>query len=174
MIFESPRLIARRFGEGDVAALAAIRNDPEVARYQSWSAFSAEDARRFITELAEAEPGEPGWFQFALEEKETGSLVGDCGLDVLAEDRRLARIGYTIAREHWNRGLASEAVRALAAHAFASLHLSRIEASFDPANGASRRVLEKAGFTRVGVFRDSAWFEGEWGDDPLYARVRGG
>lgn len=174
MIFETPRLIARRFGAGDIDALAAIRNDPEVAKYQSWSTFSAEDARRFIDELAGLQPGEPGWFQFALGEKATGKLVGDCGLDVMAENRSLARIGYTIARAHWNRGYASEAVRALADYAFASFPLQRIEASFDPDNGGSRRVLEKAGFIRVGLFRDSAWFEGDWGDDPLYARVRGG
>ena len=46
MIFASGRLIARRFGPDDLAAFVAMRNDPEVARYQSWERYSEDDGRR--------------------------------------------------------------------------------------------------------------------------------
>ncbi len=172
MIFQSARLIARRFGPQDLGAFVAMRNDPEVARYQSWESYSEEDGRRFIEEMAGLQPGDPGWFQFALEERRTSALVGDCGLNISADDPRLAQIGYTIARPHWNRGLASEAVKALAEFAFASFGLHRITASADPRNAASCRVLEKAGFLKEAHFRRSEWFKGEWTDDVVYARLR--
>jgi RimJ/RimL family protein N-acetyltransferase len=172
MIFATDRLIARRFGMDDLAAFVAMRNDPEVARYQSWESYSAEDGRRFLAELDGLEPGKPGWFQFALEERRTGAFVGDCGLNILAHDPRLAQIGYSIARSHWNRGLATEAVRALADFAFAAFGLHRITASCDPRNAASCRVLEKAGFVKEAHFRQSEWFKGAWADDVVYARLR--
>ena len=57
MIFASSRLIARRFGLDDLADFVAMRNDPEVARYQSWERYSEDDGRRFIAELSGLEPG---------------------------------------------------------------------------------------------------------------------
>ena len=172
MIFETARLVARRFGPRDLAPFVAMRNDPEVARYQSWDRYAEEDGRRFLAELAQMQPGQPGWFQFALEEKATGDFLGDCGLNVSAQDGRLAQIGYTIARPHWNRGLATEAVTALTGYAFAAFPLHRISASADPRNIASCRVLEKAGFTREAHFRQSEWFKNQWADDVVYARLR--
>jgi len=174
MIFASPRLIARRFRQDDLAAFVAMRNDPEVARYQSWEGYSEEDGRRFIAELADSQPGEPGWFQFALEERTTGHFIGDCGLNTDARDHRLAQIGYTIARPFWRRGLATEAVRALVDFAFERFPVHRITASVDPRNAASCRVLEKAGFTKEAHFRQSEWFKGHWADDAVYARLRSG
>lgn len=173
MIFASARLIARRFGPRDLAPFVAMRNDPDVARYQPWEGYSEVDGRRLLEDLAKRQPGEPGWFQFALDEKETGAFVGDCGLNIWDEDPRFARIGYTIASAYWNRGLGTEAVAALAAYAFAAFPLHRIVASVDPRNAASCRVLEKAGFTREGYFRQSEWFKDAWADDVLYARLRG-
>jgi aminoglycoside 6'-N-acetyltransferase len=149
-----------------------MRNDPEVARYQPWESFSEEDGRRFLSELAGQQPGEPGWFQFALEDRLTGAFAGDCGLNILPGDNRLAEIGYSITPPYWNRGYASEAVKALINFAFERFGLHRITASADPRNAASCRVLEKAGFRKEAHFRQSVPFKGSWADDAVYAILR--
>jgi len=172
MIFETARLTARRFGPRDLAPFVAMRDDPEVARYQSWDRYTDDDGRRFIAEMATLQPGDPGWFQFALEDKVSGSFVGDCGLFIDGADPRLARIGHTIARPFWNKGLATEAVTALADFAFGRFGLHRITASVDPRNVGSCRVLEKAGFRKEAHFRQSEWFKGQWADDIIYARLQ--
>lgn len=172
MIFETPRLIARRFDPRDRDAFVAMRNDPQVARYQSWSAYTDAEGREFLHGMAARNPGGTGWFQFALEDKEHGRFIGDCGLRIMETDARLAQIGYTIARPHWNHGLATEAVTALAAYAFAAFPIHRITASVDPRNLASCRVLERSGFTKEAHFRQSEWFKGEWADDAVYAILR--
>lgn len=174
MIFETPRLMARRFDPRDLEPFVAMRNDPDVARYQSWSTYSEGEGREFLHWMAARNPGEKGWFQFALEDKASGLFIGDCGLRIMEADARLAQIGYTIAKANWNRGFATEAVTALVAHAFATLPLHRITASADPRNAASCRVLERSGFTREALFRQSEWFKGEWADDALYAILRRG
>ena len=164
--------MARRFTPRDLDQFVAMRNDPEVARYQSWTHYSEDEARLYLQALAMSNPGEPGWFQFALQERQTGAFVGDCGLRIMEHDQRLAQIGYTVERRFWNRGLATEAVTALTAYAFDSFPLHRITGSVDPRNIASCRVLEKAGFVKEAHFRKSEWFKGEWADDVIYARLR--
>lgn len=172
MIFETKRLIARRFEPRDLEAFVAMRSDPEVARYQSWDSYGETEARAFLQDIASRQPGQPGWFQFALENCETGEFPGDCGLRIMEHDQRLAQIGYTIVRDSWGKGFATEAVSALAAYAFAAFSLHRITASVDPRNLASCRVLEKAGFVKEAHFRKSEWFKGQWADDVIYARLR--
>jgi aminoglycoside 6'-N-acetyltransferase len=157
MIFESPRLVARRFTEGDLESFVAMRADPEVARYQSWETYTAEDGAKRFAELQPRNPGEPGWFQFALENKATGAFIGDCGLKISESD---------------NRGYATEIISALTAYAFANTSIHRITASVDPENIGSCRALEKAGYRREALFRQSIWFKGRWADDAIYARLR--
>lgn len=172
MIFETKRLIARRFDPRDLDAFVAMRADPEVAKYQNWDGFQRKDGIAFLASIAPLNPGDPGWFQFALEDKAGGGFAGDCGLRIVETDIRLAQIGYTIAPSRWGNGLATEAVSALIAYAFGNFDIHRITASVDPQNLASCRVLEKVGFRREALFRQSEWFKGEWADDAIYAMLR--
>ncbi len=173
VFFSSPHLIARRFEERDLEALMAMRADPEVAALQSWGDFTPAEGREFLAWVGPRNPGDPGWFQFALEHRDTGSFIGDCGLRVMEADNRLAQVGYTILRAHWNMGYATEALAALLSFAFSTFDLHRIAASVDPRNAASCRVLEKAGFRKEGHFLQSEWFKGEWADDAVYGLLRG-
>ena len=167
--FASQRLVARRFTPSDLGAFVAMRAEPEVARFQDWENFTEDDGRAFLEWSAQRNPGEPGWFQFALERTEDRTFVGDCGLKTLETDNRLAQIGYTIARQYWNQGYAQEAVRGLIEYAFRNFPIHRIIASVDPRNAASVRVLEKSGFEKEAHFRQSEWFKGAWADDAIYA-----
>jgi [ribosomal protein S5]-alanine N-acetyltransferase len=172
VFFSSPRLIARRFEERDLEHLLAMRADPEVAAFQSWEKFTPAEGREFLAWVGGRNPGDPGWFQFALEHREAGGFIGDCGLRIMEIDNRLAQVGYTIRRAHWNMGYATEAVTALLAYAFSTFDLHRIAASVDPRNAASCRVLEKVGFRKEGHFIESEWFKGEWADDAVYGLLR--
>ena len=170
---ESERLILRRFRDSDLAPFVAYRNDPEVARYQSWYSFDEREARAFIREMGSAQPGVPGeWFQFAVESKESGNLVGDCALQVDGQEPYRAEIGFTLAREHQGRGFASEAVSRLLDFAFEELGLHRIVAIADCRNKPSWALLERIGMRREGHFLDSVWFKGEWSDEYLYAVLK--
>ena len=74
----------------------------------------------------------PGaWFQLAIELKETGRLVGDCGLKVHQQDTQQAEIGFTLSRDYQSKGLASETVSCLLDYAFIQLGLHRIIAVTD-------------------------------------------
>jgi RimJ/RimL family protein N-acetyltransferase len=170
---ESERLILRRFKDSDLVPFVAYRNDPEVARYQSWDSFEELEAKAFIREMASAQPGVPGdWFQFAVESKEAGELVGDCALQVDGQEPYRAELGFTLAREHQGEGFASEAVSRLLDYAFASLDLHRIFALADCRNKPSWTLLERVGMRQEGHFLENIWFKDEWADEYLYAVLK--
>ena len=170
---ESERLVLRRFQDSDLVPFVAYRNDPEVARYQSWDSFDEQEARAFIREMGLVQPGMPGeWFQFAIESKEGRILIGDCALQVDGQEPYRAEIGFTLAREHQGRGFASEAVSRLLDYAFEELNLHRIVAIADCRNEPSWTLLERVGLRREGHFLKSVWFKGEWSDEYLYAVLR--
>src|SRR6476660_5071940 len=97
---ETARLQLRRFGDDDLPAFIAYRNDPDVARYQSWEGISEAAAVAFVREQQTASAGDPGeGIQIAIERKDSGRMIGDCFFKVLEDDPRQAEIGYTLARE---------------------------------------------------------------------------
>jgi RimJ/RimL family protein N-acetyltransferase len=170
---ETTRLRLRHFMDSDLALFMAYRNDPEVARYQGWEGISEPEARAFIQEQKEVQPGVPGqWFQIAVELKETGMLVGDCALKIEEHDERQAEIGYTLSRAYQGRGIASEAVSCVLEYAFVTLGLHRVIAITDCENVASVALLERLGLRREGHFRQNVWFKGKWGDEYLYAMLQ--
>ena len=78
-------------------------------------------------------------------------------------------LGYCLAEHAWGRGLASEAVKLMLGFAFGDVGAHRLYASIDPANGASQKVIEKAGFRCEGQQRRDTLIEGEWRDSLIYA-----
>jgi len=171
---ESPRVLLRHFIDADLASFMAYRNDPEVSKYQSWESVNERETLAFIQEQRILQPGLPGkWFQFAIELKETGRLVGDCALKVNAQDTRQAEIGFTLSREYQSKGLALEAVSCVLNYAFIDLGLHRVIAITDCENARSVTLLERLGLRREGHFIQNTWFKGKWGDEYLYAILKG-
>lgn len=167
---ELQRVILRAFTDVDLPIFLAYRNDPEVARYQSWETTSEAEARDFIQEQKDAQPGRPGaWFQIAIELKETSKLIGDCALKILADDARQAELGFTLSRAYQGRGLAFEAISGILDYVFKTLGLHRVIAIADCENLASVALLERLGMRREGHFIQNTWFKGKWGDEYLYA-----
>jgi RimJ/RimL family protein N-acetyltransferase len=85
-----------------------------------------------------------------------GRLIGGAGLHALEWKVRRFEIGYWLGPAHTGRGLASEAVRALARMGFERLRARRMEIRTDARNTASRVVAERCGFTLEGQLRQDA------------------
>ena len=169
-LIKTPRLQLRRFQAKDKPAFLAYRNDPEVARYQSWDSFTDAQATALIQEMETLPFGLPGeGLQIAIEHTQSGSLVGDFYLQVDERETRQAEIGFTLSRQFQGQGLATEALSAVLHQAFCQLHLHRITAITDARNASAARLLERLGFRCEGHFLKNIWFKGEWGDEYLYA-----
>jgi RimJ/RimL family protein N-acetyltransferase len=169
---ETTRLRLRHFVDSDLLAFMAYRNDPEVARYQSWESMNEPEARAFIQKQQEIQPGIPGQgFQIAIELKETGILIGDCYFIMNELDNCQAEIGFSLSRAYQRQGFATEAVSCFINYAFLTFNLHRIIAITDCENTASVALLERLGMRREGHFLKNIWFKGQWGDEYLYAML---
>lgn len=142
----------------------AYRNDPVVARFQSWSSFSEADARALVS--AVSQPGVDGWHQWALALGD--ELIGDVGLRTF-DGARQGEIGFTLAPAFRGHGYAYEACSLVLAFAFSSLGFHRVVAGIDPLNDAARAVLVRLGFRREGLERSSVFVHGAWVDDERWA-----
>lgn len=103
-----------------------------------------------------------------------GELLGGTGLHRMDWKARRFEIGYWRRTGREGRGIATEAVHAMARLAFDELRAQRVELRIDNVNRASWRVAERCGFTLEGVMRsESLAPDGTWRDMRVYAKVRG-
>lgn len=111
-------------------------------------------------------------YAFGIFLNDTEELIGSISLtEVLRGPFQSCFIGYTLDRSHNGQGYMSKAVQLVVAYAFDELKLHRIEAGVMPHNGASIRVLEKAGFHKEGICKQNVKINGRWEDHQLLAII---
>lgn len=147
VLAQSEKVQLRRLAPSDAAAFLAYRNDPEVARFQSWEHMDAERARNFLLHCARVDPLlQPGtWVQIAVSDPSDGVLLGDMGW-FLSHGERFAEIGITLSRDHQGRGLAQAAMKLAIAYLFNHCPIERIICGADPRNKPSLRMIRALGF----------------------------
>ncbi|HSJ85361.1 MAG TPA: GNAT family N-acetyltransferase [Acidimicrobiia bacterium] len=167
------RLLVRPFVLDDTAGLAARRNDPEVARLQNWELpYPLQRAEKLVSGLVAMEgPSNDEWWMAVVADGETGEVLGDLALH-LTWQGRTAEVGYTLAREHWGKGYATEALEALIEYLFDQLGVTRVFGMLHPDNVASAMVLERCGLLFEGHTRSSFWLGDEVSDDWIYGMTR--
>ena len=143
-MLDTRRLRLRMFRQSDAEAYAHMLADPQVARYLSHGQpLSASEAWRHMAMLL----GHWQLFGFgpwAVEERETGELVGRIGPYFPAGWPGLELI-WTIRRQSWGQGYATEGARAALAYVFEEMKRDRVISLIRPQNAASIRVAEKLG-----------------------------
>ncbi|MEI2393877.1 GNAT family N-acetyltransferase [Paenibacillus phytohabitans] len=149
MRLETERLIIRPYIESDLGASFALMQNPEVLTFMHMGVMQRHEYEGLFRWLMFSyhTPFElPFKYSFAVCSKATGQLIGWCGLGVLDFSAPDTELYYLIGREHWGRGYATEAARALTAYAFNVIGLDRLYAKADPRNTASLGVFQKLGF----------------------------
>jgi len=129
--------------------------------------YTERDARNWLDVVVGRKPET----NFAIDV--AGEAVGGIGFDLQPDvGHRSAEIGYWLGEQFWGLGIATEALIAVTEHAFANNDLCRIYAHVFDWNGASARVLEKAGYAFEGRLRKSVTKEGQTIDQLMYAIIR--
>lgn len=151
---ETNRLILRQFKIEDAEDMYNNwTTDAEVTRFLTWSPHPDIDFTRGLLENWIGKYSEPTWYNWAIELKETGEVVGNISVVKLNERIEAADIGYCMGKAWWGRGIMPEALRAVIAYLFEEVGLNRVAACHDVNNPKSGRVMQKAGMTREGVLR---------------------
>jgi RimJ/RimL family protein N-acetyltransferase len=143
-MLETARLFLDQWQSGDWTELRPIATDPEVMRYITGGVpWSDERIRTFVDGQVRLYE-ERGFCRWRLVERESGSVIGFCGVGAW-RDCPDPEIGWWLARRYWGRGLATEAANAALKDIFERVKLDRVISIARPANIASTRIMEKLG-----------------------------
>jgi len=166
---EARRLTIREFRTSDWRAVHSYASDPETVAYVDWGPNTESDTRTFIRHAIAYQSSKPRTrYELAITIRESGDLIGGCGIEITHPERREGVIGYCFNKAHWGKGYGTEAAQALIAFEFSRLNMHRIFALCDPSNIASNRILEKAGMTLEGHLRENFPVRGKWRDTIIY------
>jgi RimJ/RimL family protein N-acetyltransferase len=128
--------------------------------------YTSKDARSWLESVVGSKPETN--FAIAV----GGEAVGGIGFAIQTDVAyRSAEVGYWLGEKFWGQGIATEALRAISEHAFASYDLCRLYAHVFEWNGASARVLEKAGYTFEGRMIKSVTKDKRTIDQLIYAKT---
>ena len=164
-------VILRPIQEPDLDDLSRYSTDPEAAGVFEWTGFSDPRSMRRRWE-------EDGWLgeqNGRLAVMSADSLAGD----VSYRDRSpgatkgaIYEIGIALFPAYRGQGVGTVAQRLLVRYLFDTMPAHRVEAYTEVENVAEQRALEKAGFEREGVLRETIFRGGKWRDSIVYALLR--
>ncbi|MBS6195263.1 MAG: GNAT family N-acetyltransferase [Clostridiales bacterium] len=151
LILETDRLYLREMTDEDFPSLCKMLQDEKVM-YAYEHAFSDEEAWEWLNRQ-KSRYGEYGFGLWAVVLKETGEMIGQCGLTMQdCEGRQVVEVGYLFCRDHWHRGYAIEAASACRDYAFQVLKAEEVYSIIRDTNLASQRVAERNGMKVQGSF----------------------
>jgi RimJ/RimL family protein N-acetyltransferase len=150
-MLETERLVLREYVQSDFDALYAILSDPETMRHypkpydkdgtQRWLNWSFDNYQKH------------GFGLWAIELKESGEFIGDCGITMQPIDGAwLPEIGYHISKHHWRQGYAKEAAKAVRDWCFTHTDFDAVYSYMTASNVASYSTAASVGMTRIGEY----------------------
>jgi ribosomal-protein-alanine N-acetyltransferase len=160
-VLETERLVLRKFEQDDFKDVGA------------WGEFTSAqeaevEARKFL-DFCFGEYRAGGAGPWAMQLKETGAIVGNCGFPHIIFPEHCGEVNYYVGFRHRGQGLAAEAVKGLLEFGFREIGLTRIQARCEPENFGSEQVMLKAGMKFEGFIEHAPFSNGPVPKQKLYA-----
>ena len=154
IIIETKRLILREYAEDDFNALYALLSDPVTMQHYP-KPYDENGTRRWLSwSLENYQKQGFGWW--AMEIKETGEFIGDCGITMQNIDgETLPEMGYHIHRDYWRQGYGKEAAAAVRDWFFTHTEFDTVYAYMTTDNVASWATAASAGLRRIKQYTDT-------------------
>ena len=166
------RLTLRKYLMSDAEAMYKnYLTDERVTRFLSWKPYkSVEEARSFLSTQVD-EYANDNVYHWAIELND--EVIGGISAFSISEKNRSCEIGYCIAYDFWNKGIVSEALRAVMDFLFAEVGMHRIMAKHAAENPASGKVMIKCGMTYEGKLREYyLHYDGTRSDSLVYGILK--
>ena len=166
---ETERLILRRFTVADAPAM--YRNwasSEEVAKFLTWAPHENEQVTADILKMWIADYEKPDCYNWVLELKSEGIVIGNISVVRIYEETACAALGWCLGTAWWGRGYMPEAANAVLQYLFETVGMNRICANHDIGNPKSGRVMQKIGIQHEGTLRQHGFARGRVFDDVWY------
>lgn len=167
---QTKRLLLRRFEYGDRdAVLHNWAADREMQALYSEPAYQTPEAVHELLESYIQKYDDLGYYRWAAVSRESGECIGQIAYFLVDQKNHFAEIEYCIGRRFQNRGLATEATKAVIAYGFEVIGLHKVQICHKSINLPSKRVIEKCGFHYDGTLRDYFYMDGTYVDRLYYS-----
>ena len=151
MILETERLLLREITQEDFPALCKIMQDEDVM-YAYEGAYSDEEAQEWLDKQLLRYKND-GFGLWAVVLKETGEMIGQCGLTMQDFDgKQVTEVGYLFQKAFWHKGYATEAAIACRDYAFEKHGVAEVFSIIRDTNLASQKVAIRNGMAVCGEF----------------------
>lgn len=171
-ILETERLTLRRVTQEDASDILAYLSDVDVMKYYGLESFKsindALDEISWYKSIFEKGTG----IRWGITLKEQEKIIGSCGFFNRVAQHYRAELGFELSKEHWGKGIASEAIKTVICYGFEQMNLQRIEALIEPPNIPSQKVVERQGFIREGLLRNYEYTCGKFDDLYMYSLLK--
>ncbi|MBH9965237.1 GNAT family N-acetyltransferase [Bacillus enclensis] len=169
-LLQTERLVFRELVESDWRMVHDYVSLEVVCRYQPWGPNTVEETKTYVSEvLADNKKNPRTRFMFAVVGKDDDRLIGAVELKICDSYHKCGEIGYIFHPDYWGIGIATEAAEQVLNIGFEHFHLHRIQATCDPNNIASSKVLEKIGMRKEGILRENLLIKSGWRDSAVYS-----
>ena len=164
-VIQTQRLLLRELTLDDAPRLFDIHGNADAMRYFGTDPLKeSHEAEKLIAKFAALRDGPNPGVRWALVARETGELLGTCGLFGWNREWHRCLMGYELAESSRGQGYMGEALRAAIAWGFAEMQLNRFEVLIHPDNEPSLRLAQRLGFRREGLLREVARWGGAFHD----------
>ncbi|WP_337018233.1 GNAT family protein [Oceanobacillus massiliensis] len=172
-IIETERLVLRKVVKEDAKDMLAYLSDKEVVKPMGLEPFQTEEDVLDEIHWYDTIYNDGTGIRWGIALKDSDKVIGSCGFLNMQTKHYRAEVGYELNKEHWGKGMASEALAAVVAFGFRHFQLERIEALIEPDNIASQKLVERQYFIREGLLRHYEFTCGKFDDLYMYSVIRG-
>jgi len=162
-ILQGSQITLRKLKRSDAPDIQKAINHKDIAKWTILIPYpyTQVDARKFISECLKHYSKKTA-YPLAITLNKTGKAIGIVSLVKFNLRNQRAELGYWLGKDHWGRGLTTEAVNLMCDFAFKKLKLHKLFAMTFEQNIASQKVLKKNGFILEGKLRQAQFKRRRW------------
>ena len=154
------------YTHNDLADIFKYRFDVRVNRYYPIVPKSIEELGDYLEKHIIKFGTCPGYSLFII--RKYGDVIGDIGINCWGYQSKICGIGYAIRPESQRKGYAYNSLRIFINELFRRYEKKRIQATLDPENAPSMKLLEKLELKKEGNLREVEYKNGIWKDEAIY------
>ncbi len=173
MRIENKRIRLKKLKISDAEFISRCAKNKDITKYTFVIAppFDLKEAKKFIKKTQKDIKNKKG-FEFGIELKEAGELIGTINLLNINYKNKNANIGFWIDKKYWGKGISDEAIKLMLGFGFKKLKLKRIQARVLHKNIRAQKLLERLGFKLEGRLRKKTFLKNQWFDDLIYGILK--
>ncbi len=170
---KTQRLLLRRFEyTDDENMLRYWVNDAAIQSMYSEPVYSTKQEVKGLLDQYIQGYEKDDYYRWAIVFRDTNECIGQIAFFLVDSKNHFGEIEYCIGSSFQQKGLATEATKAIIEYGFEKINLHKVQVCHKSINIPSKKVIEKCGFVYEGTLRDFFYMDDRYVDRLYYSILR--